>query len=190
MRRWFVQDCISPTDLVREIAFPVSVLVTMDSSKVLLEYEDDQDTWMCMSWAPSAGMTPSSVEPPSFGANILYQVDHAWVEASASPETPYERLSVSGDLPGGQYRVGWAYEWKANSTTAEVVVRVLVDGVVRHRCVRCASSTLPEATETDCAFCHVPLVAGNHVVSIDMACVEADRAVALGNVRIEVWRIG
>lgn len=189
MQRWFIQDAISPADIVREIGFPVDVLVTMDASKVLLEYADDQDEWMCLSWAPSAGMTPSTVEPPSFGSNVLYASDPQWVEASASADAPYERLRVTQDVPGGQYRIGWAYEWKTKSTASEVVIRVLVDGVVRHRCAKRGSSTLAEATETGSGFCHVPLLAGDHVVSIDMACLGANRSVALGNVHIEGWRL-
>jgi len=190
MRRWFIQDAISPEDIAREIGFPVTVLVTMDASKVLLEYDDAEDVWMCESWAPSAGMTPSIVEPPSFGSNVIYASDPEWVEASASTTAPYERLRATKDLPGGQYRIGWAYEWKAKSTSSEVVIRVLVDGIVRHRCVKRGSSTIAEAAETGGGFCHVPLLAGNHVVTIDMACLESSRAVSLGNVHVEGWRLG
>ena len=93
---------------------------------------------------------------------------------------------TSGNLPGGKYRIGWAYDWQLSSTTDSFLAQVQIDDLT----VVMTHSEEPKKTTTVYkvgGFAYITLTGGVHTFDLDYSSSKTSVSAKIQNARLELW---
>lgn len=190
MKRWFTKQALPPEEIERQCPYSIDVLDTLDESKVLCSYAEEDDAWI-IEWMSTIGFAASAVfvEPASFGASSVYAESLPFAQTTSAAFIEHLACDVP-DLAAGSYRIGWSFEWWGSNTATDFIAQVLLDGSVisthRRRPVSSAATT----RDTVSGFHHAELARGNHSITLEYRTSDGKRVVGIENARIECWRVG
>lgn len=108
---------------------------------------------------------------------------------SSTTSTNYQnKVSLSVDVPAGNYRIGWSYEWRVSNQNFPINTRVQLDNSTDLSRVELSSFLFNRTNQTS-GFKSDIALDGEHTIDIDYKASHFTKAVYIGRARLELWRV-
>ena len=135
----------------------------------------------------------SDLVVPVYGTE-LHNIKSDNVETTGAPGFTNKVSLVTSSLAGGDYYIGWSYQWSYDSSTSDFVGQVTLDGtasLMEHRQEpKDSGGAGPGGTDQKYQVSGhdvITLAAGVHTINIDYASGGGSTA-AIWNARLVLWR--
>lgn len=135
----------------------------------------------------SSGVATISYQPPTFGTWYAYAINDS--QSSTNSTSYINKLTFTvNNVPTGNYRLGWNFEWRRNATGNDFEARVQVDNTVTVMEMNEESKDV-DSWHTEGGFVIVSLLSGSHYFDLDYAGENSYRTSYIRRARMEFWRI-
>ena len=133
------------------------------------------------------GVATVTVSDPIFGSQFSSAADESETNTNSTSPVTKVTLSVTG-IPEGNYRIGWYYEWRRNSTSNRYRATVVIDG----------TTTIMEHDQepqdvnnfhTNSGFYIGSLSSGNHTIVLGHYGNSTGSTSYTRGARLEIWRV-
>lgn len=127
------------------------------------------------------------VQPTTFGTWYGWSGDETETSTNSTSPIQKARLSLTG-ITAGNYRIGWYYEWRRNSTSNDYMARVQIDDtttIMEH------SEESQDTNSWHCVsgFYIGAFTTGNHYIDFDHYGESTSNTSYTRRLRIEIWRV-